>query len=273
MATKMSPRMDRDEREQVDEMAGVKTSVIYEAIRTGGEHELARSFNALWWSGVTAGLAISASVLATGFLVSALPDARWTRLVSSLGYPVGFLIVILGRMQLFTENTMTPMLSLFRKPSRYNLKRTARLWSIVFTANMTGCFLAAATLVFASIVPPDQLEGILTASRHYAEASAREHLMWGMPAGFLIASLVWVLPRMESAGEVMAIFILTYVIAVGGLSHVVAGSTELFILVLRGELGVVHALFGAVAPALLGNVVGGTGLFAVLTYAQVKDEV
>lgn len=268
-----SPKMDRDEQEQVEEMSDVKTSVIFEAIRAGGEHELSRSFNALWWSGVTAGLAISTSVLCTGFLVAALPDASWTRLVSSLGYPVGFLIVILGRMQLFTENTMTPMLSVFRKPHRRNVYRTARLWSIVFAANMTGCLLAAATLAYGSIVPPEQLEGILTVSRHYADASFSEHLKWGMPAGFLIASLVWVLPRLESAGEIMAIFILTYVIGVGGLSHVVAGSTELFILMFRGELSAASAVFGAIVPAFLGNVAGGTGLFAVLTYAQVRDEV
>lgn len=266
-------KMDRSERKQVDDMAGVKSSVIYEAIRTGGEHELERSSNALWWSGVTAGLAISTSVLCTGFLSSYLPDAKWTHLVVSLGYPVGFLLVILGRLQLFTENTMTPMLTVFRKLGWYNIRRTARLWSIVFLANMTGCLLAAATLTFIAIVPPEQLEGILSVSRHYAEASAREHAMWGIPAGFLIASLVWVLPRMESAGEVMIIFIITYVIGLGGLSHVVAGSTEIFILIFRGELSLMDGVFQDILPALVGNVAGGTGLFAALTYAQVMDEV
>ena len=268
-----SSKMDRSERKQVGEMAGVKTSVIYEAIRIGGDHELARSVAALWWSGVTAGLAISVSVLCSGFLVSYLPDATWTRMISSLGYPVGFLLVILGRMQLFTENTMTPILSLFRKPGLYNLRRTGRLWAVVFLANMTGCFVAAATMSLGEIMPPERFDGILAVSHHYAEASAREHLLWGIPAGFLIASLVWLLPRMESAGEVMMIFIVTYVIGLGGLSHVVAGSTEIFILVCRGEIGLVHGVTQAILPALLGNVAGGTGLFAVLTYAQVKNEV
>lgn len=272
MAVKRSV-LGKDERDQADEMTGVKTSVIYEAIRTEGDHELSRSFGALWWSGVSAGLAISTSVLCMGFLVAALPDASWTRAVVSLGYPVGFLIVILGRMQLFTENTITPILSLFHEPSRKNLVRTGRLWAIVFGANMTGCLLAAATLVYANIVPAAQLDGILAVSRHYASATATQHLMWGMPAGFLIASLVWMLPRMDGAGEVLVILILTYVIGLGGLSHVVAGSTELFVMLFHGELSLSHVLFGAIAPAFLGNVVGGTGMFAALTYAQVRDEV
>ncbi len=264
---------DRETEEQADELTAYSTSVIYEAIRKEGEHELARSFNALWWSGVIAGLAISMSVLCKGFLVAMLPDTDWAPAVSNFGYAVGFLIVILGRMQLFTENTITPILQLLLKPTTRNLQRTARLWGIVFAANMTGCLIASALLVYAHIVPDLQMDGILAVSRHYAEASAMQHLLWGMPAGFLIASLVWIMPRMEGAGEVLIIVILTYMIGVGGMSHVVAGATELFVLMLGGELSVSDAVLRGVLPALVGNVVGGTGMFTALTYAQVRAEV
>jgi len=265
--------LDKDERAQAEEMTGVKSSVIYEAIRAEGEHELSRPFSALWWSGVTAGVAISMSLVAMGFLQTVLPEASWTPAVVSMGYPVGFLIVILGRMQLFTENTVTPILPLFHKPSRENLLRTGRLWVIVFAANITGCLLAAVFLVYVHIVPAPHLDSILAISRHYASATPLEHLTWGMPAGFLIAALVWIMPRMESGGEILAIGILTYVIGLGGLSHVVAGSTELFVLVLHGELGPLDAVLGGIVPAFLGNALGGTGMFAVLTYAQVREEV
>jgi len=57
------------------------------------------------------------------------------------------------------------------------------------------------------------------------------------------------------------------------MSHVVAGSTELFVLVMGGELGVAPAVFGGILPALAGNVLGGTGIFAALTYAQVREEI
>ena len=259
-------------KEQVDDMTSVSSSVIYEVIQREGAHELARSFGALWWSGVIAGLAISMSVLCKGFLVATLPKASWVPAVSNLGYAVGFLIVILGRMQLFTENTITPILTVFIDPSAYNVKRLARLWTTVFVANMTGCLLMAALVVYANILPALQLEGVLAVSRHYAEATAIQHITWGIPAGFLIASLVWILPRMDGAGEVLVIVIVTYMIGVGGLSHVVAGSTELFVLVLRGELNAWTAIVGGVAPALLGNVIGGTFTFSALTYAQIKRD-
>ena len=266
------PQLGDDKHAQADQLESVPTSVIFEAIRRQGEHELSRGFSALWWSGVAAGLAISTSVLCKGFLVAALPDADWTKAVSNLGYSVGFLIVILGRLQLFTENTITPILPLFISPTGESFARTGRLWSIVFAANMVGCFLAAAVLVAGNIVPHAQFEGILEVARHYAEASAMEHLTWGVPAGFLIASLVWILPRMEGAGEVLAILVLTYMIGLGGLSHVVAGSTELFILLLRNEITFVHAVFGGILPAFIGNIIGGTGIFAALAYAQVRQE-
>ncbi|MFO8044760.1 MAG: formate/nitrite transporter family protein [Halomonas sp.] len=271
--SKKQADIDRDEEIQADKYENVSTSVIFEAIRREGEHELLRPFSALWWSGVAAGLAISTSVLSKGFLASILPQVEWAAGVSNLGYTVGFLIVILGRMQLFTENTVTPILPLFLSPTRQNFYQTARLWGIVFAANMMGCAAAALVLVFGRILPDIRLEGILSVSRHYAEATAFEHFTWGIPAGFLIAALVWILPRMESAGEVLMIVIVTYVIGLGGMSHVVAGSTELFILVARGELGLAAAVFGGILPALAGNVLGGTGIFAALTYAQVREEV
>lgn len=69
------------------------------------------------------------------------------------------------------------------------------------------------------------------------------------------------------------IAILTYVIGLGGMSQVAAGSNELFILVARGELGLGAAVLAGILPAFAGNVVGGTGIFAALTYASVRDEI
>lgn len=265
--------LDFDEEKQVLDYKNVSSSVIFEAIRREGEHELLRPFSAIWWSGVAAGLAISTSVLCKGFLVSILPDADWAAGVSNLGYTVGFLIVILGRMQLFTENTITPILPLFLAPTRAKLLQIARLWCIVFVANTFGCVAAALVLVYGHILPDARFDGILSISRHYAEATPFQHFAWGIPAGFLIAALVWILPRMESAGEVLMIVIVTYMIGLGGMSHVVAGSTELFIVVARGELGISPAVLGGILPAFVGNVLGGTGIFAALTYAQLREEI
>ncbi|MEI4234227.1 formate/nitrite transporter family protein [Roseovarius sp. D22-M7] len=249
------------------------TSVIFDVIRREGEKELARPSSANWWSGIAAGLAISTSVLCTGFLVSILPEARWTDGISNLGYTVGFLMVILGRMQLFTEKTITPILPLFLAPGFRQLWRIIRLWGIVFAANLVGCAAAAWVLAHGHIVPADRFAGILAVSRDFAAATPVEHFARGIPAGFIVAGLVWLLPRMKSAGEVMIIVILTYMIGLGDMSHVVAGATELFILTALEELELVTAFVDGILPALAGNILGGTGIFAALAYAQVREEI
>lgn len=53
----------------------------------------------------------------------------------------------------------------------------------------------------------------------------------------------------------------------------VAGSTELFVLAVNGALSLAPAVLGGVLPALAGNVLGGTGIFTALTYAQVHEEI
>jgi formate/nitrite transporter FocA (FNT family) len=240
--------LDLAQRKQVVAHEEMPPSVIFEVIRRDGEHALSRPASALWWSGVAAGLAISTSVLAKGFLASILPQTD-------------------------PAAAITPILPLFFAPTWYRFARTARLWGIVCAANLAGCFAAALVLVHAHILPAARFEGILSISRHYAEATPFQHFAWGIPAGFLIAALVWILPRLKSAGEVLMIVIVTYFIGLGGMSHVVAGSTELFVLVVNGELGLIPAIFGGVLPALAGNVLGGTGIFATLTYAQVHEEI
>ncbi len=98
------------EEKQVEERVAIGAHVVYETIRREGEEELARPAAALAWSGLAAGLSMGFSFVAEALIQNRLPERPWARLVSSLGYSVGFLIVVLGRQQLFTENTLTVIL-------------------------------------------------------------------------------------------------------------------------------------------------------------------
>lgn len=96
----------RVEQKQVEQRIAIGAHVVYETIRREGEDELHRPGAALAWSALAAGLCMGFSFIAEALLMSHLPDAPWRPLISRLGYCVGFLIVILGRQQLFTENTL-----------------------------------------------------------------------------------------------------------------------------------------------------------------------
>ena len=264
-------RLSKDELEDVEERVRLPVPLVYEIIRTEGREELARPLGSLWWSGVAAGLAISMSVIVEGLLLQRLPNTAWRPLVVNFGYCTGFLIVVLGRLQLFTENTITAVLPLLSRPTRRNLILTARLWGVVLAANLLGTLIFALTARYADIFTSGQIDSFLLLSRHFMEKSALEMLLHGIPAGFLVAAMVWMIPSARGA-EFFVITLMTYAIALGDFSHVIAGSAEAFLLLVSGEIGVWKTVGGFLLPAFAGNVLGGTVLFTMLAYGQVKEE-
>jgi formate/nitrite transporter FocA (FNT family) len=269
----MAPRrgLDQEERKEVDERRSIRAPVLYEVKRQEGEEELRRPVVSLWWSGVAAGLAISASVYCEAFFNLHLPDEAWRPLVGNLGYTVGFILVILSGFQLFTEQTVTAILPLLSNRTLDNLIRTARLWSVVLVANLVGAFAAAAFGALSPATTPEQLAAFSEVSRHFTEKGFVELLLLGVPAGFLIAALSWMLPNSEGS-KFWVILLITYVIALGDFAHVVAGSVEVFILVIAGQVSLVNGFGAVLLPALIGNILGGTMLFSLIAYAQVQEE-
>lgn len=265
-----SKPLPRKQQAIVEEHLSLRSPMVYEVVRQEGEIELRRPLASLWWSGLAAGIAMFASILAQGVLRGGLPAASWQPLVESFGYAFGFLIVVLGRLQLFTENTITAVLPLFADWSRARLGHTARLWGVVLAANVAGTTAAAALVSWAGLFPAAHLASMLEVSREFAHHGPLEALLFGIPAGFLVAAIVWVSPSAEGARFSIVVWF-TWLIAVGGFTHVVVGSGELALLLFAGEIGPGAAL-AVLLPTLAGNIIGGTGLFALLAYAQIKDE-
>lgn len=267
-----SGAMSEVEKQDINERRAGSAKVVHEVVRLRGDEELNRPVRSLLFSGFAAGVAVCSSLLAEAFLHMRLPAAPWTELIVSLGYTVGFIIVILGNLQLFTESTITAALPLTTYPTIRNLGRLLRLWAAVFIANMAGTLLVAALMAHEVIVQPDQLTAALEVSRSISSHDPITTLLLAMPAGFLIASIAWILPNARGS-EFWVILVITYVIAIGGFSHVVAGSAEAWLLMFAGEQSFWAAAGGFILPALVGNIIGGTGLFAVVAHGQVRDEI
>jgi formate-nitrite transporter family protein len=265
-------RITDKEIEDIEERSSPRTPVIYEVVRKLGEEEMARPAISLWWSGIAAGLSISFSLLAQAILHTHLPDTSWRSLITSFGYSVGFVMVVLARQQLFTENTITVVLPLMAKPSLQNLGVAARMWGIVLLANLVGTLFAALFCTFTPVLTPELKSGMIEISRQIVDHGWVEMVFKGISAGFLIAAMVWLLPGADTA-QFHVVVVMTYLIAVGESMHIVAGSMEAFLLVVNGHLGVWPMIADFIVPVLLGNIVGGTALFAVLSYAQVMEEI
>ncbi|MBU3823973.1 MAG: formate/nitrite transporter family protein [Candidatus Oceanisphaera merdipullorum] len=270
--TSSEKSLTRKERASVAEHGHLSALTVYSIILREGENELKRPNMSLWWSGVAAGIGISTSVLVEGILRANLgAEHPYLTLIESLGYTFGFVLVILCRLQLFTENTITVVLPVLAEPTRRRFYCVARLWGIVLVANLVGTFLTAAFSLYGGILSVRTLAAILAISRHVAELTPSAAFLHAIPSGFLIAALVWMLPSAKGS-EVLVIVMFTWLIAVGGFTHVIAGSNEIFTLVLHGEITLFSGLVYHVLPVLIGNILGGSGLFAMLAYGQVHEE-
>jgi formate-nitrite transporter family protein len=264
--------IEEREIEDVEEHSRLRVPVIYEVVRREGETEMRRPATSLWWSGVAAGLSISFSLLGQAALNSHLPDVAWRPLVSGFGYSIGFLIAVLARQQLFTETTITVVLPVLADFTGANVRRLLRMWAIVLAANFAGTLFAALFCNFSPVLTPDLRQAMLDISREMIAAGPAEMFFRAISAGFLIAAMVWLIPSAEGA-QFHVVGLMTWLIAISGSKHIIAGSVEAFLLLVSGQIGFGQMLVGFTIPVLFGNVIGGTALFALISYAQVMREI
>lgn len=259
--------------ERIDALKPLSSDEMFEVVRLNGVEELNRPTVSLAFSGLAAGLAIGFSVIAEAAVVGRLDsDSAWASLLGDMGYTVGFIIVVLGRLQLFTENTITPVLPICHAPTWKNFLALARNWSVVLMANVVGVVIFAGFLMWLPSIPHEMREAVIDLGRHSVDGGFFVTMTKGVGAGFLVAALVWV--NANSRGASLAVvFVVTYVIALCEFSHVIAGTMEIAALVMVDSISLSGAVFGFFLPALIGNVIGGTVLFAFISYGQVYQEI
>lgn len=265
----MKPNQQEEkEQAEVEERSSPSGTIIYKAVLKEGNDELARPSSALFWSGLAAGLSMGGSLIAEGLLGSYLPQAPWKPLITKLGYSLGFLVVILGRQQLFTENTLTPILPLLQEKTGARFAGVMRLWGVVLAANLIGC-LAVAWACTSGAGFEDKVRVEFSQIGQQALAGGfLAHLIRAVFAGWLIALMVWLLPFAESA-RIWVVIILSYVIGLGHFSHIVAGAVQTFYAAVSGEASWGAVVGAYLLPTFIGNVIGGVALVAAINHAQV----
>lgn len=256
------------EGDEAERRSAPSGAVVYHAIRSEGESELERATSALAWSGLAAGMSMGFSFVGEALLHAHLPDAPWRPLLSAFGYSLGFLIVVLGRQQLFTENTLTVILPLLAKRDGHTIANVGRLWATVLAANLAGAFLFALVLAKTELVEPEVFHSMVTLGKNSLNHPFAVVLLRGIFAGWLIALMVWLLPFAETA-RVGVIIIITWLVGVAHLSHVIAGAIASMFTALTGHASASEVALGFFIPALLGNIIGGVSLVAAIAHAQV----
>jgi formate/nitrite transporter FocA (FNT family) len=241
---------------------------IYEQVSRNARHELDRAALGLFISGLAGGITMGLTALSTSIVIAQLGQSSASKFVADLLYPIGFITVILGRAQLFTENTLYPVALMLAE--RRHGWRTLRLWAIVFPSNVLGAFLFALLAVRTGALRPE----FVTAMTHMGVEAAgvtTSHVFWSaVIGGWIIALVAWLVSGSHSiTGSVMLIWLLTFVVGLGGFAHCIATSGEILSAILDHQLAM-SRYFAWLAPATLGNICGGVLLVTLLEYGQVK---
>ncbi|OCR23965.1 membrane protein [Pseudomonas syringae] len=266
-----TPGLSAEEEREVDKNQPPRAAVLHETIRIQGDHELERSVAALWWSALAAGLTMGLSLMAMGLFKSRLADVESSHVIASLGYSAGFLAVILARQQLFTENTITAVLPVMSKPTLANFGRLLRLWGVVLVGNLCGTLLVAYVMLHLPIFDTKTDEAFLEIGRKVMENDVTHMFSKGIVSGWMIATMVWMIASMESA-KIWIIILITYLMALGDFTHIVVGSAEAGYLVFAGELSWHDFWLVFAGPTLVGNIIGGSFIFALISHAQIRSE-
>ncbi|WP_145256563.1 formate/nitrite transporter family protein [Pseudomonas sp. DE0157] len=266
-----TPGLSAEEQQEVSSNQPPRAAVLHETIRLQGDQELERTLAALWWSALAAGLSMGLSLMAMGLLYSRLPDGESAQVIASIGYSAGFLAVIIARQQLFTENTLTAVLPVMTTPTLGNFGRLLRLWGVVLAGNLAGTLLVAWVMLELPIFDTKTDIAFLEVGRKVMENDVSQMFAKGIVSGWMIATMVWMIPSMEHA-KIWIILVITYLMALGDFTHIVVGSVEVSYLVWAGEETWSNFLLHFALPTLAGNIIGGSFIFGLISHAQVRSD-
>lgn len=245
---------------------------IYERVEENAQDEIARRSTALAFSGLGAGIAMGLSGLGVAGALGVLGTGEWERFVASMLYPIGFIAVIVGRAQLFTENTLYPVVLVFERRDRATLVGTARLWSVVFATNVLGTLVFAVLAIEGGGLDPKVAHHLVRLGEDAANHDWSHVFVSGVFGGWLVALVAWLVSASQrTIGQIVLIWMLTFMLGVAHFAHCIASSGEILSSVVHGTTRP-GAYLAWLAAATLGNIVGGIVIVALLNYGQVKPD-
>jgi formate/nitrite transporter FocA (FNT family) len=241
---------------------------ILEQVLENGREELARPTAGLLFSGFAGGISMGLTGLGVALAISYLGDGPIQEFFSFFFYPIGFIVVIIGRAQLFTENTLFPVV--LALDERGHVLKTLRLWAAVFVSNVAGAVFFGWLIMKTGALPHNFADafaglGLKAAAGHFTLIFAKAVI-----GGWLIALVAWMVSASHwTIGQIAVIWMLTFIVGAGHFSHCIASSAEIIGAVLSGHLQFSN-YFQWLLPATLGNIVGGVAIVSLLNYGQVR---
>lgn len=242
---------------------------ILEEVCDNGRRELERPAKALAFSGVAGGITMGLTGMSVAIAQASLGyTGSMQSFVPYLFYPMGFIAVIIGRAQLFTENTLYPVVLIFS--DRKHILPTLRLWAIVFGTNVIGAALFAALAVRTGALRPEFTHELVKLGVDSSAATVPQIFWSGIIGGWIIALVAWMVSASHwTIGQIAVVWLLTFVVGLGHFAHCIATSGEIFAAVFAGSISFASYVRWII-PATAGNILGGIFIVSLLNWGQVK---
>lgn len=237
-----------------------------------GKHEIDRDADGLFLSSLSAGLDIGFGPLLMAVILTLSAGSYGdlqTELLLASAYSVGFIFVILGRSELFTEHTTLAVMPVI--DGQASLKKLARLWGIVYAGNIIGGLLFTALAV--TLAPG--LGVIETAAfGTIADKLVSHPLHWllvaGVFAGWLMGLLAWLVSSADNTlGRVFFIWMVTATIGMLHLPHSIAGNVEVLFGLFTTTAVTLTDYLVFLSLATVGNAIGGAIFVGLMKYGHV----
>ena len=243
------------------------TDEVYQRVVADADHEVTSGTRELFFSALAAGFSITVTFLLYAS-VSATTDVK---LVGVLLYPLGFIYIIVGGYQLYTENTLPPVaLTLERLVS---IPTLLRHWVIVLAGNFAGGGLGAVALAYGGVFDDATAAVAIGFAEKGVATPAGALFVKAAFAGLIVAGVVWInFATQDTISRLIVVYLAFLAIPMGNLFHVVVSFTEVIYLTLVTGINPVPVLGGFVLPVLLGNTLGGVVLVTVVNYYQTSDQ-
>ena len=240
---------------------------IFEQVESNAHDEVRRTPHALAFSGLAGGITMGLTGIAVATAQAAVPSSA-REFVPYLFYPLGFIAVIIGRAQLFTENTLYPI-ALILSERKY-VFRTARLWAIVFSCNVLGASAFAALAVKTASLKPEIADNLVKLGVEALQASNSRIFWSGVIGGWMIALVAWMVSASTwTIGQIAVIWLLTFIVGLGHFAHCIATSGEILASVFAGQEAF-RSYLNWLMFATCGNILGGILIVTLLNFGQVK---
>lgn len=254
----------KSEKEEIKDQDDILVKQLCEGMDTYRKNRFSTFLSSLM-AGLEIGFSFMLVAIVYTLFAGEIED-RFIPYVAAFVYPLGFILVVIGKSVLFTEQTS--LLSIPVISGRKTIGDLMSLWGIVILGNLVGGYVIGAFMVWIGpelgVISRQGIEDLAQHVNHYSRAVI---LGSSVLAGWLMALLSWTITSIESAsGKITIIYMITFIIGLAGLHHSIVGSIEVFSGLLVSDTISFLDYLTFQSVSLVGNAIGGVVFVAILKY-------